>query len=103
RALRPVAGGRVPAGADELAGDFVRWGWLVLFVGPPLLVWLGRRRAAGARVGGTAPPAAPAPLTRLGQLEREFQALLASHVSDAPARAGDGLARALRATGGGGA
>jgi hypothetical protein len=71
----------------------------VLFVGPPLLVWLGRRRRAGAHVRGTAPPAAPAPLTRLGQLEREFQALLASHVPDAPARDGDGLARALRAAG----
>src|SRR6266576_5929021 len=57
RALPPLARGRVPAWADELARDFVPWGWLVLFVGPPLLVWLGRRRAAGARVGGTAPRA----------------------------------------------
>src|SRR6266516_6321658 len=85
--------------ADELARDFVPWGWLVLFVGPPLLVWLGRRRGAAAHVGGTAPAAAPAPLSRLGRLEREFQTLLASHVPDASARDGDGLARALRATG----
>ncbi len=98
RALPPLARGRVPAWPDQLARGLVPWGWLVLFVGPPLLVWLGRRRA-GARLGETAPPAAPAPLTRLGQLEREFQALLASHVPDAPARDGDGLARALRATG----
>jgi len=44
-------------------------------------------------------PAAPARLTRLGQLERQFQAVLASHVPDQPARDGDGLARALRAAG----
>jgi len=99
RALPPLARGRTPAWADELARGLVPWGWLLLLVGPPLLVWLGRRRGAGARVEGEAPPAAPAPLTRLGQLEREFQALLASHVPDAPARDGDGLARALRAAG----
>jgi Bacterial SH3 domain len=99
RSLPPLARGRTPAWADELARGLVPWGWLVLFVGPPLLVWLGRRRRAGAHVRGTAPPAAAAPLTRLGQLEREFQALLASHVPDAPARDGDGLARALRAAG----
>src|SRR2546430_56374 len=53
RALPPLARGRVPAWAGELARGFVPWGWLVLFVGPPLLVWLGRRRAAGApRRGG---------------------------------------------------
>src|SRR5205823_9581718 len=56
-----------------------------------------RRRGAAAHVLGTA--AAPAPLTRLGQLEREFHAVLASHVPDQPARDGDGLARALRAAG----
>jgi len=99
RALPPLARGRTPAWADELARGLVPWGWLLLLVGPPLLVWLARRRGAGARVDGEAPPAAPAPLTRLGQLEREFQALLASHVPDAPARDGDGLARALRAAG----
>jgi len=99
RALPPLARGRTPAWADELARGLVPWGWLLLLVGPPLLVWLGRRRGAGERVEGEAPPAAPAPLTRLGQLEREFQALLASHVPDAPARDGDGLARALRAAG----
>src|SRR5438128_1970909 len=54
---------------------------------------------AAARGGGTAPAAAPAPRSGLGRLEREFQTLLASHVPDAPARDGDGLARALRATG----
>ena len=99
RALPPLARGRAPAWADELARDLVPWGWLVLLVGPPLLVWLRRRRGAAAHVPGTAPPAAPAPLTRLGWLEREFHIVLASHVPDQPARDGDGLARALRAAG----
>jgi len=98
RALPSLARGRAPAWADELARGFVPWGWLVLVVGPPLLVWLRRRRGTVADVPA-APPAAPAPLTRLGQLERRFQAVLASHVPDQPARDGDGLARALRATG----
>ena len=96
RALPPLARGRAPEWADELARSFVPWGWLVLLVGPPLLVWRRRRRGIGAAIPGTA---APARLTRLGHLEREFQALLASHVPDQPARDGDGLARALRAAG----
>src|SRR5205823_4281250 len=91
------ARGHAPAWADELARDLGPWGWLVLLVGPPLLVWLRRRRGAAAHVLGTAPPAAP--LTRLGWLEREFHIVLASHVPDQPARDGDGLARALRAAG----
>src|SRR5881398_29812 len=99
RALPPLARGRAPAWADELARDLGPWGWLVLVVGPPLLVWLRRRRGAAAQVPGTAPPAAPAPLTRLGWLEREFHIVLASHVPDQRARDGDGLARALRAAG----
>src|SRR5436309_1781935 len=99
RALPPLWRGGAAAWVDELARGLVPWGWLALLVGPPLLVWLRRRRGAAAPVGGTAPAAAPAPLSRLGRLEREFQTLLASHVPDAPARDGDGLARALRATG----
>src|SRR3989442_788728 len=55
RALPPLARGRAPGGGDGLARVFVPGGGLVLFVGPPLLVWLGRRRAAAAPVGGTAP------------------------------------------------
>jgi len=98
RALPSLARGRAPAWADELARGLVPWGWLVLVVGPPLLVWLRGRRGTVADVAA-APSAAPAPLTRLGQLERRFQAVLASHVPDQPARDGDGLARALRATG----
>ena len=97
RALPPLARGHAPAWADELARDLGPWGWLVLLVGPPLLVWLRRRRGAAAHVLGTAPPAAS--LTRLGWLEREFHIVLASHVPDQPARDGDGLARALSAAG----
>ena len=99
RALPPLARGRAPEWADELARSFVPWGWLLLLVGPPLVVWRRRRRGIGAAIPGTAAPAVPARLTRLGHLEREFQALLASHVPDQPARDGDGLARALRAAG----
>jgi oxygen tolerance protein BatD len=98
RALPPLARGRSPRWADELARGLVPWGWLLLLVGPPLGVWRWRRRGAAER-GAPAPPASAAPLTRLGQLEREFQAVLASHVPDSPARDGDGLARALRAAG----
>src|SRR5436305_5956959 len=97
RALPPLARGHAPAWADELARDLGPWGWLVLLVGPPLLVWLRRRRGAAAHVLGTAPPAAP--LTRLGWLERECHAVRASRVPDQRARDGDGLARALRAAG----
>ena len=99
RALPPLARGRAAAWADDLARSLVPWGWLVLFVGAPLLAWLWRRRRATAprAAGATAAPAAP--LSRLGQLERAFQAILASHVPDQRARDGDGLARALRAAG----
>src|SRR5207245_1064678 len=52
----------------------------------------GEERATAAVAAG----AGPSPL---GRLEREFLALLASHVSDPFARDGDGLAQALRAAG----
>src|SRR5207247_469844 len=90
---------RDPAWADEVARGLVPWGWLVLLVGPPLLVWRRRRRALALDGPTTATPAAPERLTQLGRLEREFHAVLASHVPDQPARDGDGLARALRAAG----
>lgn len=102
RALPPLARGRNPEWADDLARSLVPWGWLVVFVGAPLLAWLWRRRVPQPErreALAAVPPAVPPPLTRLGRLEREFQALLASHVPDQPARDGDGLARALRAAG----
>jgi len=99
RALPPLARGGASAWADDLARSLLPWGWLLLLFGPPLLVWLWRRRETATDAAGSAPPAIAAPLTRLGQLERRFQAVLANHVPDQPARDGDGLARALRATG----
>src|SRR5256885_15309084 len=75
------------------------WGWVVLLVGPPLVAWFMRWRAASQPE--LDPDAAPdaARLSRLGRLEHAFQAVLVSHVPDAVARDGDGLARALRAAG----
>ena len=107
RALPPLLGDRDPGWGDAMARALEPWGWLVLLVGPPLLAWLWRRRAAtpdllgdGGVAAAVAPAAAGAPAgTRLGRLEREFYAVLASHVPDGAARDGDGLARALRAAG----
>src|SRR2546426_1040052 len=99
--------------SDALARDLAPWGWLALLVGPPLVAWLRRRRAArelgadgelsqggGAGSDGGGGPARPG---RLGRLEREVHGVLASHVPDAPARDGAWVARALRAGGGGSA
>ncbi len=97
RALPALARGRAPEGLDELARGLVPWGWLALVVGPPLVAWLWRRRRWTEPVADEAP--GPMPLTRLGRVEREFHLVLASHVPDPRSRDGDGLARALRATG----
>src|SRR5207247_6131124 len=78
-------------------------------VGPRRVACVWRRR--GAREGAAADELAqdggagsdggggPARPGRLGRLEGEFHGVLASHVPDARARDGDGLARALRAAG----
>jgi hypothetical protein len=97
RALPPLARRSGPIWTDELAGDLVPWGWLVLLVGPPLIAWLWRRRQGVEPVRAVEP--APVRLTRIGRLEHEFQAVLANHVPDPVARDGDGLSRALRAAG----
>ncbi len=97
RALPPLERAASPLWTEETARDFVPWGWLVLLVGPPLIAWLWRRRRPLAPIR-VAPPATP-PLSRIGRAEREFHALLASHVPDVEARDGDGLGRALRAAG----
>ena len=115
RALPPLLGERDPPWGDAVARALRPWGWLALLLGPPLLAWLGRRRArtrdllgdtgaaaqpALALAARAAPAASGAPAgTRLGRLEREFSFVLASHVPDGAARDGDGLARALRAAG----
>jgi len=97
RALPPLASGDAPTWTEALASALVPWGWLALLVGPPVLAWLWRRREHREPWADEVP--APIRLTRLGQLEREFHAVLASQVPDPRARDGDGLARALRATG----
>jgi len=97
RALPPLARPAIAVWSDALARDLIPWGWLALLVGPPLVAWLSRRRGA-PRLAPDA-LAAAAPLTRLGRLERAFHSVLANHVPDAQARDGDGLARALRASG----
>src|SRR5204863_6971365 len=62
------------------------------------IAWLARRRRRQERTSAGATTAGPA-LSPLGRVEREFLAVLASHVSDPFARDGDGLAQALRAAG----
>jgi tetratricopeptide (TPR) repeat protein len=95
RALPPLLRGGTESWPDVLARELGPGGWFVLLLGPPLLAWsVRRRRSARDAAGATAPH-----LSSLGRLEREFHAMLASHVSDAVARDGDGLARALRAAG----
>src|SRR3989441_495043 len=96
RPLPPLDRSRGEAWVDAIAAQLFPLGWAALLVGPPLLVWLRRRRAARWGAASTEEPDAP-PLSRLGRLEREFLGLLASHVPDPVARDGDGLARALRA------
>src|SRR5205823_2548650 len=114
RAARPLP--PLDRSADEawtggLAAGLVPWGWVALLAGPPLLAWFWRRRVARRRAlasgeeegegvvgdgGGQREVRRP---SQLGRLEQQFHALLASHVPDAVARDGDGLARALRAAG----
>ena len=98
RVLPPLLPRREDPWADRLARAFGLTGWLALILLPPLGVWLARRRHAPAPV-----PAEDAAMardsSRLGRLEHDFLAVLGSHVPDAFARDGDGLAQALRAAG----
>ena len=93
-ALLP-ARGEVPA--DSLSRRFGWQGWLALLLVPPFIALVASRRRR--RVPGAAVVAAGPALTPLGRVEREFLAVLSSHVSDPFARDGDGLAQALRAAG----
>src|SRR5206468_8913722 len=70
---------------------------VALLLVPPLLALVASRRRRRAPAGALVTRAAG--LTPLGKLEREFLAVLSSHVSDPFARDGDGLAQALRAAG----
>ena len=88
--------GELPA--DRLSRRFGWRGWLAILLVPPVFAWLARRRWRSAPAPATDAARGPE-LTPLGQLEREFLAVLSSHVSDPVARDGDGLAQALRAAG----
>ncbi|HWE23674.1 MAG TPA: BatD family protein [Myxococcales bacterium] len=88
--------GELPA--DRLGRELSWGGWLALVLLPPILAWFARRRWRRAQQPPDE-PVATHELTPLGRLEREFQTVLASHVSDPFTRDGDGLAQALRAAG----
>src|SRR4051812_11339461 len=90
--------GELPA--DRLSRQLFWEGWLAVLLLPPLVAFLVQARWRRATVPSSeALGRPPHELTPLGQLEREFLAVLASHVSDPFARDGDGLAQALRAAG----
>ena len=88
--------GELPA--DRLTRELEWEGWLAVLLLPPIVAGLARRRGRRTPAPSAEPPGAHE-LTHLGRLEREFVAVLASHVSDPFARDGDGLAQALRAAG----
>ena len=98
RALPPLLPGRDEPWADRLGQRLGVPGWLAVALLPPFVVWLARRRRTAPAVA-VAGDAAPRDGSGLGSLEHEFLAVLASHVPDAFARDGDGLAQALRAAG----
>jgi len=99
RVLPPLLPSRGEVAVDRLARQVGWEGWLVVLLVPPLLAGLARRRRHREPAAAAVPAAGRAQLTPLGRLEREFLAVLASHVSDPFARDGDGLAQALRAAG----
>jgi len=98
RALPPLLPRGEEPWADRLVNGLGMTGWLAIGLLPPLLVWLTRRRPepAPALADGASTTTDG---TRLGRLEHDFLTVLASHVPDAFARDGDGLAQALRAAG----
>ena len=97
RILPPLLPTRGDLPVDRLTGRFGWQGWVALLLVPPLLALFASRR--GRRAPAAAVVTAGPGLTPLGKLEREFLAVLSSHVSDPFARDGDGLAQALRAAG----
>jgi hypothetical protein len=97
RALPPLLARRDPGRVERWTRAAGAPAWWAMALLPPLVVWLVRRRQSAAGAVPTGPRAAG--VTRLGRLEREFHAVLTSHVPDAFARDGDGLAQALRAAG----
>jgi hypothetical protein len=99
RVLPPLLPGREELPADRLSRRIGWEGWIAILLVPPLIALLALRRGRRAPEPEPAEGQAAPGLTPLGRLEREFLAVLASHVSDPFARDGDGLAQALRAAG----
>ena len=98
RALPPLLPRREEPWADRVGRALGLMGWLAVALLPPLAVGMVRgRRVVPEPAAEDA--ATPHDATHLGHLEHEFLAVLASHVPDAFARDGDGLAQALRAAG----
>jgi len=97
RVLPPLLPARGDLPVDRLTGQFGWQGWVALLLVPPLLALVASRRRRRAPAAAVVTPAPG--MTPLGKLEREFLAVLSSHVSDPFARDGDGLAQALRAAG----
>src|SRR5439155_7905 len=95
RVLPPLLPARGALPADTLSRRFGWQGWLALLLVPPLIALFASRRWRRAPAATVVTPGPG--LTPLGRLEREFLAVLASHVSDPFARDGDGLAPAPRA------
>ena len=96
RPLPPLEPGAARSITDAAVQALGPGEWLAILILPPLAAWAARRRRRP--VSAAAAPRR-AQLSRLGGLERDFHGVLASHVPDAGARDGDGLAQALRAAG----
>lgn len=99
RGLPPLLPRRDEPWADRLGRSLGLAGWLAVALLPPLIVWLTRRPRAAPEAAAAGEGAPAHDVSRLGGLEHEFLSVLASHVPDAFARDGDGLAQALRAAG----
>ncbi len=97
RVLPPLLPARGELAADTVSHTLGWQGWLALLLVPPAFAMLARRRRT--RAPTTAVLTGGRERSPLRRLEREFHAVLASHVSDPFARDGDGLAQALRAAG----
>jgi hypothetical protein len=97
RVLPPLLPARGELPVDSVTRRFGWQGWLALLLVPPFIALVASRRWRRAPAAAVVSPGRE--LTPLGRLEREFLAVLSSHVSDPFARDGDGLAQALRAAG----
>ena len=97
RVLPPLLPARGDLATDTWSRILGWQGWVALLLVPPAFALLVRRRRS--RAPTTAVVTGSLERSPLRRLEREFHAVLASHVSDPFARDGDGLAQALRAAG----